>query len=118
MLTETPARAIHLACGATDMRKSIDGLAATVQLTFDLDPFSEAWFVFCNKERNKLKLLRWDCNGFWLYYRRLERGRFQWPSSSEALSKPVTHRELSWLLDGLNLEQKRAHKPVPARWVA
>jgi transposase len=49
-------------------------LAALVQLTFDLDPFSESWFVFCNKERNKLKLLRWDCNGFWLYYRRLERG--------------------------------------------
>jgi transposase len=74
MLTEPPARDIHLACGATDMRKSIDGLAAIVQLTFDLDPFSESWFVFCNKERNKL--LRWDHNGFWLYYR-----RFQWPRS-------------------------------------
>ena len=55
MLTESPVRAIHLACGATDMRKSIDGLAAVVQLTFELDPFSAAWFVFCNKERNKLK---------------------------------------------------------------
>jgi transposase len=76
MLTERSAREIHLACGATDLRKSIDGLAATVQHSFDLDPFSDSWFVFCNKGRNKLKLLRWDHNGFWLYYRGLERGSF------------------------------------------
>ena len=113
MLAETPARDIHLACGATDMRKSIDGLAALVQIAFDLDPFSESWFVFCNKERNKLKILRWDCNGFWLYYRRLERGHFQWPRSPDTLTQTVTHRQLMWLLDGLNLEQHRAHKAVP-----
>jgi len=118
MIGEPPVRDIHLACGATDMRKSIDGLAALVQLTFELDPFSESWFVFCNKERNKLKLLRWDCNGFWLYYRRLERGRFQWPGSADELTKTVTHRQLLWLLDGLNLEQKRAHKAVSVREVA
>jgi transposase len=87
VLADTAVRDIHLACGATDMRKSIDSLSALVQLTFDLDPFSEAWFVFCNKERNKLKLLRWDHNGFWLYYRRLERGRFQWPRSLKRQSK-------------------------------
>jgi transposase len=118
VLAETLARQIHLALGATDMRKSIDGLAALVQLTFELDPFSESWFVFCNKERNKLKLLRWDTNGFWLYYRRLERGRFQWPRSADSHTKAVTHRQLLWLLDGLNTEQKRAHKPVAARRVA
>jgi hypothetical protein len=54
VLTEPPVRDVHLACGATDMRKSIDGLAAIVQLGFDLDPFSEAWFVFCNKQWCKL----------------------------------------------------------------
>jgi transposase len=118
VLAETAVRDIHLACGATDMRKSIDGLAALVQLAFDLDPFSEAWFVFCNKERNKIKLLRWDHNGFWLYYRRLERGRFQWPRSAGSLTQTVIHRQLMWLLDGLNLEEKRAHKPVTARFVA
>ncbi len=118
MLTESPVRDVHLACGATDMRKSIDGLAAIVQLGFRLDPFSEAWFVFCNKDRNKLKLLRWDNNGFWLYYRRLERGTFQWPRTADALTKTVTRRELLWLLDGLSLEQRRAHKPVCVREVA
>ena len=118
MLAETPVRDIHLACGPTDMRKSIDGLAALVQLAFELDPFSEAWFVFCNKDRDKLKLLRWDHNGFWLYYRRLERGRFQWPKAVDGPTKTVSHRQLLWLLDGLHLEQKRAHKPVEARQVA
>ncbi len=118
MIGEGSSREIYLACGATDLRKSIDGLAAHVQLTFQLDPFSEAWFVFCNKDRDKLKLLRWDHNGFWLYYRRLERGRFQWPRSDDAVTQSVTRRQLLWLLDGLNLEQKRAHPRVDVRRIA
>jgi transposase len=108
---------VYLACGATDLRKSIDGLAALVQYAFALDPFSQAWFVFCNRERDKLKILRWDTNGFWLYYRRLERGRFQWPQTPPA-TRLVTRRQLQWLLDGLALEQHRAHAPLPARTVA
>jgi transposase len=91
-----------------------------VQAGFDLDPFSDSWFVFCNRDRDKLKLLRWDHNGFWLYYRRLERGRFQWPRSVATATEPtqiVDRRQLAWLLDGLNLEQKRAHKPVTAHSV-
>ena len=74
---------VYLAGGSTDMRKSIDGLAVLVQQGFDLDPFSSALFVFCNRQRNKLKILQWDESGFWLHYRRLERGRFQWPSVDE-----------------------------------
>ena len=105
---------VHLAPGATDMRKSIDGLAAVVSAVFDLDPFSNRWFVFCNRRRDKLKILHWDHNGFWLHYRRLERGRFKWPiQSGAALS--ITRRQLQWLLDGLSIEQKRAHRPVHAR---
>jgi transposase len=65
------------------MRKSIDSLAALVQESFSLDPFSQCLFVFCNRERNKLKILYWEHNGFWLFYRRLERGTFQWASGSE-----------------------------------
>ena len=67
--------------------------------------------------RFKLKLLRWDNNGFWLYYRRLEKGRFEWPSASpdERKSHPITRRQLGWLLDGLPLEQRRAHGAVTSR---
>jgi transposase len=112
MLNSLDGIPVYLACGATDMRKSIDGLAAIVTHTFELDLYSSSLFVFCNKGRDKLKILYWDCNGFWLYYRRLERGRFQWPFSSEEPSRLVSRRQLQWLLDGLSLEQKKAHKPV------
>ena len=105
---------VYLACGITDMRKSIDGLAALVQESFKLDPFSPCLFVFCNRERNKLKILHWQHNGFWLYYRRLERGRFEWPDSGSNKTLAVTRRELNWLLDGLSLSQRRAHQKVVA----
>ncbi|GAC42876.1 IS66 family insertion sequence element accessory protein TnpB [Paenibacillus popilliae] len=82
------ASPVYLACGATDMRKSIDGLAAMVQEQFGLNPFSLALFVFCNRRRDKLKILHWDHAGFWLYYRRLERGSFQWPAGGTALPIP------------------------------
>ena len=60
---------IYLACGDTDMRKSINGLSLTVQESFKLDPFEKALFVFCNKPRNRMKILTWEENGFWLHFR-------------------------------------------------
>lgn len=71
---------VYLSCSKTDMRKSIDGLAAIVQGSFDLDPFTGALFVFCNGNKDKIKILQWDKDGFALYYKRRERGRFCWPS--------------------------------------
>ena len=118
MLNQLNAERVYLACGSTDLRKSIDGLAALVSQGFALDPFSHSLFVFCNRERNKLKILAWDHNGFWLYYRRLERGRFRWPRAEDAASPQVIdRRQLQWLLDGLELEQRRAHTAVTARTV-
>jgi transposase len=118
MLNDISAERIYLALGPTDMRKSIDGLAAIVQEAFDLDLFSNAWFVFCGKGRDRLKILRWDHNGFWLYYRRLERGRFQWPAAAaESPTRMISRRQLMWLLDGLTLEQCKAHPEVHARSV-
>jgi transposase len=114
MLNAESVEQVHLAPGATDLRKSIDGLSALVSAVFELDPFSDQWFVFCNRQRDKLKILRWDHNGFWLYYRRLERGRFKWPAQSgPALC--ISRRQLQWLLDGLSIEQRQAHRPVQAR---
>ena len=115
--THIPER-VYLACGSTDMRKSIDGLAAIVSCSFKLDPFSDCMFVFCNHGRDRLKILHWDCNGFWLYYRRLEKGRFKWPSAGESKTLAVNRRQLQWLLDGLTLEQSQAHSEVFTRKIA
>ena len=118
MLSALESASVYLACGSTDLRKSIDGLAALVSHSFELDLFTNSLFVFCNKDRDKLKILFWDHNGFWLYYRRLEKGRFRWPVRSEAATLTISRRQLQWLLDGLPLEQPRAHKPVTARIAA
>ncbi len=116
MLSLESVGQVHLAPGATDLRKSIDGLAAVVSSVFELDPFSDRWFVFCNRRRDKLKVLHWDQNGFWLYYRRLERGTFQWPPHS-GRTLAISRRQLQWLLDGLAIEQRHAHTAVQARVV-
>jgi len=116
MLSEVGTDRVYLACGATDLRKSIDGLAVLVKECFSLDPFSSSLFVFCNRQRNKLKILKWDRNGFWLYYRRLERGKFQWPEkASSGTTVAVDYRQLRWLLDRLAIQQPKAHPEVKAR---
>lgn len=117
MLSNTPIERVYLACGITDLRKSIDGLSVIVQECFDLDPFSPSLFVFCNRKRDKLKILHWDNNGFWLYYRRLEQGIFHWPSDHNGTSLHVSPRQLRWLLDGLQIEQNQAHQGVKARTI-
>jgi transposase len=116
MLNESGIDQVYLACGSTDMRKSIDGLAVLVKEVFDLNPFSSCLFVFCNRQRDKLKILHWEHNGFWLHYRRLERGRFQWPMDTSATLK-ISRRELRWLLDGLSVRQPKAHAEVTARTI-
>jgi transposase len=117
MLNETMITNVYLARGNTDLRKSIDGLAALVKEGFDLDPFSHSYFVFCNRNRDKLKILHWEHNGFWLYYRRLERGNFQWPTEESDEPLKISRRQLRWLLDGLPLEHRQAHPKVTARTV-
>jgi len=117
MISAARVDRVYLACGVTDLRKSIDGLAVLVQMEFDLDPFSPSLFVFCNRKRDKLKILQWDHNGFWLHYRRLEKGRFDWPLDSSKTPMPIHPRQLRWLLDGLPIEQRQAHPPVTQRTI-
>ena len=117
MLNIEAVQQVHLALGYIDMRKSINALSALVSGVFMLNPFSESWFVFSNRQRNKLKILRWDHNGFWLYYRRLERGRFCWPRIEERDTMSISRRQLQWLLDGLSIDQIKAHRKVSARLI-
>jgi len=105
MLTATRKR-VYLACGHTDMRKSINGLSTIVEAGFKLDPFGEAIFVFCNRKRDRVKILEWDGDGFWLYFKRLEKGRFRWPGPGEEATMVLTGEELSYLLGGTRVELK------------
>jgi len=108
-----PHHDIYLVTGNTDMRKSINGLSLIVSDVLDMDPLNRAWFIFCNRQRDKLKILFWDTNGFWLYYRRLEKGRFKWPRvTDETEAITISQHQLNWLLSGLSLTTKYAHKPL------
>lgn len=96
---------IHLARGATDMRKSIDGLVAVTKHVLDADPFSGHLFVFCNRGRDRIKILYWEGSGFWLLHKRLERGTFAWPIPQTHATRSIELRqvELSALLGGLDI---------------
>ena len=112
MLTDfTKAEHIYLACGYTDMRRSIDGLAAIVKQSFNLDPFCSSVFLFCGRRCNRIKALYWDNDGFVLLYKRLERGRFQWPRDEDEV-RDLTPQQFRWLMEGLSIEQPKAHRPV------
>ena len=100
---------VFLALGVTDMRKAINGLSIIVSEQMKLDIFSGNLFIFCNRNRNILKILYWDKNGFCLWQKRLEKDRFKWPETQKEVMD-VTSQELSWLIAGLNINQ--AHKPL------
>lgn len=92
-----------LLCSApTDMRKSINGLCLLVDGVLEQNPGCGTIYVFCNRVRNKIKLLYWDGNGFCLLYKRLEKGCFKIPRDGQALA--ISYDELRWLLQGINFQ--------------
>jgi len=109
---------VYLCCGHTDMRKSINGLMALVQSNFELDLFSDALFVFCNRRRDRIKILEWDTDGFWLYFKRLERGRFRWPGVGEGNTMTLSNEELNCLIGSAKLEKKLSRNEVFERSIA
>ena len=102
---------VYIAPGVTDMRKSINGLSILVADQLDLDPLSGHLFGFCNRKRDIVKILYWDRNGFCLWHKRLEKDRFHWPQTEGDVFVIHGH-ELTWLLDGLSLDQRDAHEQL------
>jgi len=109
---------VYLCCGHTDMRKSINGLMTLVQSSFGLDPFDDALFVFCNRRRDRIKILEWDADGFWLYFKRLERGHFRWPSANDSGTMTLSSEELACLIGSAKLERKLYRNEVTERSIA
>ena len=102
----------YICCGYTDMRRSIDGLAATVKQVFKLEPCSRNLYLFCGRRSDRIKGLLWEGDGFLLLYKRLEsNGRFQWPRK-ESEARLITPQQLRWLLEGLSIEQPRALRGI------
>jgi transposase len=103
-----PATRVYLAAGATDMRKGFEGLYGLVRDRLLCEPLSGHIFLFCNAQRNRLKLLFWDGSGLWVCAKRLERGRFRWPEAAGEQPKMLlNHEELALLLGGIDLSQTR-----------
>ena len=100
----TGAEKVYIACGYTDLRRGIDGLAALVQQQFNLDPFSNTLFLFCGRRRDRIKALYWEGNGLVLLYKRLESGSFQWPRK-ESEARALTSQQYRWLMEGLSVDQ-------------
>ncbi|NRA56468.1 MAG: IS66 family insertion sequence element accessory protein TnpB [Gammaproteobacteria bacterium] len=90
---------IYLHRDIVDFRKSINGLSLTVEQELAMDVYSSALFVFCNKQRDKLKILYWDRTGFALWYKRLEKQKFKWPKQGEQTMN-LSEQQLKWLLSG------------------
>ncbi len=116
-MIEINGKQVYLACGHTDMRKSINGLSMIVESSFKLDPFDEALFVFCNRSRDRIKILEWDGDGFWLYFKRLEKGHFRWPKAGEESTLTLSGKELGILLGGARVELKLQRREVTERQV-
>jgi transposase len=106
---------VYLACGRTDMRKGINGLAAVVEGSFKLNLFGGALFVFCNRSRDRIKVLEWDGDGFWLHIKRLEKGHFRWPAEGAEATMELSGEELGFLLGGAKVELKLRRKEVRQR---
>lgn len=107
---------VYMVRGYTDLRKGIDGYASLIQDKHHLDPFQDALYIFCNRHRNKIKCLYWDGSGFWLLYKRLDKGHFKWIKNEEG-TIILTHQQLKWLLEGLRIEQKTAFKKSNPKYV-
>lgn len=103
---------IYLRRDRVDFRKSIDGLSAIVEQEMDLDPFGRHLFLFCNRNRTRMKVLYWDATGFALWYKRLEQDRFRWPRKHDEEVIEISGEQLRWLLSGYDVWRMKPHKKV------
>ena len=97
----------YIACGYTDLRRGIDGLAAIVMEQFHQQLTEESLFLFCGRRTDRIKALYFCGDGYILLYKRLNNGRFQWPRT-EADLRLLDKRSFRWLMEGLSVDQRKA----------
>jgi len=106
MFTDVPD--VFLYRHFVDFRKSINGLVIIVEQQMQLSPFTGSVFVFCNKGRDKLKVLYWDKTGFALWYKRLEKDKFKWPTRLTINTLDLSEQQLHWLFEGFDIQGHQA----------
>ncbi len=94
-----------------DFRKGFLGLSALVEVELGHNPFSGQLYVFCNRQRNKIKCLFWESSGFVLYYKSLTQEKFKWPKDKNDTLQ-ITGEQINWLLDGYDIMAMKAHKKL------
>ena len=95
-----------------DFRKAVNGLSLIVEQERSLNPYDASLYVFCNRSRDKLKILHWDKTGFVLWYKRLEKDKFKWPTNEVGAVIQLSEQSLHWLLSGLPIRPLEPHKPL------
>jgi len=108
VLTLPSSVKVYLAAGVTDMRKSFDTLFGLARDALSKDPLSGHLFVFCNRGRDRIKVLHWDGSGLWVHAKRLEKGTFAWPAAGSAACVELSPTELAMLVGGIDLARTRA----------
>ena len=103
---------IYLYRDPVDFRKASQGLAAIVMQELGQDPFAGALYAFTNRQRNKIKCLYWEDNGFVLYYKALAEEQFHWPRKAEDTVVSLTGQQINWLLDGYDISRLTGHKKL------
>ena len=109
MIFDLSKNKIYIRPGHTDLRKASNGLTVIVQEEMKEDPFSGSVYLFCNRERKLLKAVYWDNSGFWLCQKRLEKEKYPWPQTADAV-RELNSEELKMLLAGIDFF--RAHKKL------
>jgi len=102
---------VYLYRQPVDFRKSHQGLSAIVECELGHNPFEGCLYTFINKQRNKIKCLFWEDNGFVLYYKSLAEEKFKWPKGDEE-TFTLTGQQLNWLLDGFDISVMQGHKKL------
>lgn len=120
MLTLTSSLNVYLYRHPTDMRKSFDGLCGIVATQLARDPLSGDVYVFLNRRRDRIKLLLWEDAGFWIFYKRLERGTFELPQNlTDSKTVALSHGTLMLILQGIALgsvkKRRRYRRPRPSK---
>lgn len=110
MLSLSSSQRYFIYSDLADMRKGFDSLSGLVRSEFKMNPLSGDVFIFLSRSRNKIKLLQWQRDGFAIYYKRLEKGRFELPDNIKGSCATISSQNLMLIMEGIKLSSIKKHK--------